>query len=257
MSYLDDLLASTRDRVAEARSKVTEDVLEQRIAGAEPPRGFTRALAGPDVALVAEIKRASPSKGPLAPDLDAAKTATAFREGGAAAISVLTEPGSFLGSLEDMRAASTASLPVLRKDFIVDPWQVFESWAEGADAVLVIVKAAGDQTTELVRATEALGMDALVEVHDESELDLALAAGASLVGVNHRNLDTFEVDPERTAKLAGLMPQGITVVALSGVTTRAEVEELARAGAHAVLVGESLVTAPDPRAKVAELLRPL
>jgi indole-3-glycerol phosphate synthase len=253
VSYLDELLASTRTRIAEARSKISDDALEQRVAAVEPPRGFTRALSGPEIAIIAEIKRASPSKGPLAQNLDAAATARAFATGGAAAISVLTEPDRFKGSLDDLRAAATAGLPTLRKDFILDPFQVHEARAEGADAVLLIVRVLGAELGELLAATRALGMDALVEVYDENDLERALGAGAGLIGVNHRDLATFEVDPDRTAKLAMLVPDDIVLVGLSGVATKDDVDALHAVGAAAVLVGESLVTATDPVAKLREL----
>jgi indole-3-glycerol phosphate synthase len=253
VSYLNELLASTRARIAEARSKVSDDVLEQRIAAVEAPRGFRRALEGTETAIIAEIKRASPSKGVLAADLDAAATARAYVAGGAAALSVLTEPSRFLGSLDDLRAAATAGVPVLRKDFILDPFQIHETRAEGADAILLIVRALGSELDTLLGATRSLRMDALVEVYNEPDLERALAAGADLIGVNHRDLETFEVDPERTAKLAALVPEGVLLVGLSGVSTRADVEALREAGAHAVLVGESLVTAPDPSAKLRAL----
>jgi indole-3-glycerol phosphate synthase len=253
MSYLDALLASTRARVEEARAVMTEAALEQRIASVEAPRGFAAALRGPGVAVIAEIKRATPRRGALDLDLDSSRLAAAYADGGAAALSVLTEPDHFKGSIEDLHAARGAGLPILRKDFVVDELQVLESRAEGADAVLLIVRILGDELGRLVAAIDALGMDALVEVHDETELERALDAGARLIGVNQRDLETFDVDPERTAKLAPLLPQGVTLVALSGVSTRAEVEALGRAGATAVLVGESVVTAEDPAAKVREL----
>lgn len=253
MTYLRELVESTRARIADARSKLTDDALEQRIASVEPPRGFATALGGAGVSVIAEIKRATPRLGPLALDLDAARLAAAYAAGGAAAISVLTEPDHFKGSMEDLQAARGAGLPVLRKDFVLDELQVLESRAAGADAVLLIVRILGDELAGLVAAIDALGMDALVEVHDEGDLDRALAAGARLVGVNHRDLETFDVDPERTAKLAPLLPTGVTLVALSGVSTRAEVEALGQAGASAVLVGESLITSADPAAKVREL----
>jgi indole-3-glycerol phosphate synthase len=205
------------------------------------------------VSVIAEIKRATPRAGALDLDLDAGRLAAAYADGGAVAISVLTEPDHFKGSIEDLQAARTAGLPVLRKDFVIDDLQVLESRAAGADAVLIIVRILGDELAGLVAATQSLGMDALVEVHDEAELERALEAGATLVGVNHRDLETFEVDPDRTAKLAPLLPEGTTLVGLSGVSTRAEVEALGRAGAAAVLVGESLVTAPDPAAKLRAL----
>jgi indole-3-glycerol phosphate synthase len=254
MSYLDELLASTRGRVAEAKQRVTQEALEQRIAAVERPRPFTAALSGPDVSIIAEIKRATPRAGELNRDLNASDTARAYADGGAAAISVLTEPEYFWGTVEDLAAARGPGLPVLRKDFLLEDFQVFESRALGADAVLVIVRILIDGLDRLIATARALGMDALVEVHDERDLDRALDAGAALIGVNHRDLETFEVDPERTAKLAPRVPEGCTVVALSGVRSRAEVEELAAAGASAILVGESLVTASDPAAKLRELL---
>jgi indole-3-glycerol phosphate synthase len=254
MSYLQELLELTRARSAEARTKVTDDALEQRIASMDAPKDFAAALHGHGIALIAEIKRSSPAKGPLDLDLDARRLALSYAEGGAAAISVLTEPERFEGSLEDLEAARSASLPVLRKDFILEEFQIMESRAWGADSFLLIVRALGDEVAALVASGRALGMEALVEVHDEAELDSALAAGARLIGINHRNLDTFEVDPHRTAKLAPLVPEDKLVVALSGVSSRAEVQELADAGAHAVLVGETLVTAGDPAAKIRELL---
>lgn len=255
MSLLDDLLAATRARVDEAKRVLTQDALEQRIASAEPPRGFRAALAIGDTAVVAEVKRASPAAGPLDLALDAAALARAYARGGAAAISVLTEPRYFHGSLDDLAAARGAGLPVLLKDFVVDEFQVLEARAWGADAVLVIVRALprDDDLAALVAAARALRMDALVEVHDERDLERALAAGAVLVGVNHRDLTTFEVDARRTERLAPLVPPGVVLVALSGVASRDDVERLGRAGVHAVLVGESVVTAPDPAAKVAEL----
>ena len=254
MSYLDDLLAATRRRVDEARSKISDDALEQRVASAVPPLGFRRSLNGAALAVIAEIKRATPRAGDLDVDLDAAKVAAAYREGGAAAISVLTEPDYFKGSLEDLQAAKAAGLPVLLKDFVIDPFQVYEARAWGADAVLLIVRILGDELADLAGLIRSLGMDALVEVHTEAELERATAVKANLIGVNHRDLETFDVDPNRTAKLAPMIPAGTTLVGLSGVSTRDEIEALAAAGAQAVLVGESLVTAPDPAAKLRELV---
>lgn len=252
MSYLDELVALTRARIDETKGKVTQETLEQRIAALDPPRGFAAALRRPQTAVIAEIKRATP-RGVLDLDLNAGELAAAYAAGGAAAISVVTEPTRFRGSDQDLSSARMAGVPVLRKDFILDELQVLESRAMGADALLLIVRALGDELPSLVRATRALGMDALVEVFDIAELDRALDAGAEVIGVNHRDLETFEVDPERTAKLAPRVPDGCTLVALSGVSTRAQVEELAAAGAAAVLVGESLITAPDPAAKLREL----
>jgi indole-3-glycerol phosphate synthase len=255
MSYLDDLLAATEARVAAAKAVVGEGALEQRVAGIGAPRGFTRAIASGDVSIIAEIKRATPRAGVLDLELEAGASAARYEAGGAAAISVLTEPDYFKGSIEDFRAArSASSLPVLRKDFVLDDYQVLESRAEGADAVLLIVRAVGDRLDALHASVVALGMDALVEVNGEDELDRALDAGATLIGVNHRDLETFEVDPELTAKLAPRLPEGVTLVALSGVSSRNEVVALSSAGADAILIGKSIVTAADPAAKIRELL---
>jgi indole-3-glycerol phosphate synthase len=256
VSYLDDLLVSTRRRVSEGKERLTADVLEGRIAAQDAPRGFAAALAGDGPALIAEIKRASPSRGPLAPEINAGELGRAYAAGGAAALSVVTEPDHFDGSLEDLEAARAAGVPVLRKDFILDDWQLLESRAAGADAALLIVRILGPELGRLLAGARALGMDALVEVHDAPDLHRALEAGAVLVGVNQRDLATFEVDPGRTARLAPLVPRGIILVALSGVSTSAEVAALAAAGARAVLVGEALVTAPDPAARLSALLGP-
>lgn len=253
MSFLSDLVDSTRARVAETRAKVTDDVLEQRIASIPRALDFAGALRGPEMAFIAEIKRATPSQGPLDLHLDAARLAGSYADGGAAAISVLTEPGHFKGSLEDLQAARGSGLPLLRKDFIVEGFQLSESRASGADSVLLIVRVLGAELKVFVDAARSLGMEPLVEVFDEGDLDLASAAGARVIGINHRDLETFEVDARRTAKLAPLVPKGVVVVAASGVSSRSEVEELEAAGAHAVLVGQSLVTAPDPAAKLREL----
>ena len=255
MSYLAELVAATQRRVDETKIKLTDDVLETRIAAAESPRGFTAALKGASgPALIAEIKRRSPSKGALNEDLDAGTLAQAYARGGAVAISVLTEPDFFSGSLEDMAAARRAGLPVLRKDFILDPIQVLESRAESADAILLVVRTIGAELAELFTAARSLGMDVLVEVFDEADLERALEVGADLIGINHRDLETFEVDPDRTAKLRPQIPANHTVVALSGVATAADIAELAAAGADAFLVGEALVTAPDPEAAVRSLV---
>lgn len=253
MSFLSELVSSTRARVEEARAKVTDDVLEQRIASVAAPLDFAAALTGPEVAFIAEIKRATPSQGPLDLHLDAARLARAYADGGAAAISVLTEPERFKGSLEDLQAARVAALPLLRKDFVVDPFQLLEARAAGADSVLLIVRILGAELKGFVDGSRSLGMEPLVEVFDETDLGTAIDAEARLIGINHRDLETFEVDRQRTAKLAPLIPEHGVVIAASGVATRAEVEELESAGAQAILIGQSLVTAPDAAAKLREL----
>ena len=255
MGFLADIVASTNRRIVDAKEKLTEDALEQRIAARTAPRDFWAALQADDVTVIAEIKRATPAKGALNADLDAARMASAYAEGGAAAISVLTEPEFFKGSLEDLEHAGSGGIPLLRKDFILDPFQLLEARAAGADSTLLIVRILDDEGLgSLVASSRSLGMEPLVEVHTEEEADRALAAGAKVIGVNHRDLDTFAVDPERTLKLAPRVPPEVVLVALSGVSSRAEVVELGAAGARSVLVGEAVVTAADPAAKLRELL---
>jgi indole-3-glycerol phosphate synthase len=254
MAYLTKILDSTRARLAEAQQRVTVEALEQRLAGIDEPKSLGASMAGPEPAVIAEIKRASPSGGVFDANLSATETAAAYARGGAAAVSVLTEPEFFRGSLEDLTAARSAGLPVLRKDFILDPWQVLESRAAGADALLLIVRVLSQtELTTLLTACKTLRMDALVEVHDRDELTRALEAGASIVGVNNRDLESFEVDRDRTLALAPEVPADVALVGLSGVRSRADVEALAEAGAAAVLVGEALVRSPDPAATLRAL----
>ncbi len=254
MSYLADLLDSTRARLEESKTKVSSDEMEQRLAAIDKPRSFATALRGPGIAIIAEIKRASPSTGELNANLGASQAAAAYAEGGAAAISVLTEPDFFKGQLEDLASARGAGLPLLRKDFILDPWQVLESRAAQADALLLIARVLDDRALMgLLAATNALEMEAVVEVHDDADLDRAFEAGAAIIGVNHRDLDTFEVDPDRTAKLAPRVPADRLLITLSGVSSAEDVRRAHEAGAGAVLVGEALVTTDDPVAKLKEL----
>jgi indole-3-glycerol phosphate synthase len=252
VSYLQPLLELTHARIAELRAGSRDD-LEAAARRAGPPLSFRDSLLGDRVAIIAEIKRATPRLGAIAPGLDARTAARSYAAGGASALSVLTEPHKFGGSLDDLRVAKAADLPVLRKDFILDEIQVVESRAAGADAVLLIVRVLGSELDGLVRACEALGMDALVEVFDEADMRRANAAGASLIGVNQRDLETFELDPARTFKLAPLAKPGSTLVALSGVSTRSQVIALENAGVGAVLVGHALVTDPDPAGRIRTL----
>jgi indole-3-glycerol phosphate synthase len=211
--------------------------------------------------VIAEIKRASPSRGVFAAGVDPAEVAGEYVAGGAAAISVLTDAPFFQGSLADMAAAAQAAhaveggVPILRKDFVIDAYQIVEARAHGADAVLLIVAALSDEALgDLLSSADSLGMDALVEVHDENEMARAIAANASIIGINNRDLRTFDVDLGVTERLAPLAPQGAAVVAESGVFDAADAERLHRAGADAVLVGEGLITAPD-RAEAVRALR--
>jgi indole-3-glycerol phosphate synthase len=227
-------------------------------AAAPAARGLRAVLRrGPDgPALVAEVKRRSPSRGDIRAGLDPAALAAAYAAGGAAAVSVLTEPRHFAGSPEDLLAVRAAvDLPVLRKDFVTTPYQVWESRAWGADAVLLIVAALDPAALRaLLDEAATAGLDALVEVHTTAEASAAAAADAAVVGVNARDLATLEVDPGRFAAVRDALPGGAVLVAESGIRDRADVEAAAAAGADAVLVGESLVTADDPAAAVAELL---
>ena len=254
-TYLDDLLDSARARVATAAGREPLAALRARAAEVAPGPSLYDALAGPGVAVIAEVKRASPSKGPIAPGLDAVAQATAYRHGGAAAVSVLTEPTRFAGSLDDLAAVAATGVPALRKDFLVDPYQVWEARAAGAAAVLLIVAALDDaQLGRLDEEARAAGLDVLVEVHDDAEVARATRLGARIVGVNARDLRTFELDRQAFARLRPDLPAGVLAVAESGISTPQEIRAAAAAGADAVLVGESLVRAADPAAAVAALV---
>lgn len=228
-----------------------------RAAQAPPPRSFRAALRrGGVVQVIAEIKRRSPSAGPIRPGADPAAIARAYAAGGAAALSVLTDPVFFDGAPEALRRARAAtSLPVLRKDFLLSPAQVYEARAWGADAVLLIARILTDPQLRTLSAVAAdLGMDVLVEVHDEVELDRALAAGATLVGINHRDLDRFVTDLDVSARLAPRVPPEVVLVAESGLQSRADVEAMGQRGVDAVLIGEGLMRQPDVEAAVRALL---
>ncbi len=253
-TYLDRILAAHREAAAHDHRPV-EELLE--LASAVPAaRGFRAALEVSGTSVIAEIKRRSPSKGDLAVDLDPAALARAYAAGGAACLSVLTDVDFFGGSPEDLRTARGAvDLPVLRKDFTVCARDVLDSRIMGADAVLLIVAALNDgELTELLALAVEVGLDALVEVHDEFELERALTVGATLVGVNQRDLVTFEVDGERARRVRAAFPDGVVSVAESGIGGPADIGPLAAAGFDAVLVGESLVRSADPSAAVAALL---
>jgi indole-3-glycerol phosphate synthase len=212
------------------------------------PRPLRDALCAPGIAVIAEFKRRSPSAGKLRGDADVSQMVSAYERGGAAALSVLTEGPHFEGTLEDLRQARAAcGLPILRKDFIVDPYQLYEARSAGADAVLLIVAALPRPTlVELHEQARELGLDVLVEVHDSAELEVALSVGADLIGVNNRDLRDFSVDVRRTARLLAEMPAGIMVVSESGIASAEQLRELHEQGVQAVLVGELLMRAPDP-----------
>lgn len=257
---LAEILAHKREEVAAAKQAVAPEAMRARAlarARDEAPRGFRRALgAGPTPRVVAELKRRSPSKGLIRADFDPVGIAKAYADAGAAAISVLTDERWFGGALALLEAVRAAvALPLLRKDFVVDPYQVDEARAHGADAVLLIVRALPPGALRALRErAEGLGLDALVEVHDEAEVETALAAGADLIGVNNRDLATFATDLAVSERLAPrLAARGVVVVGESGIFTHADVARLEAAGAHAVLVGESLMREPDVGRALARL----
>lgn len=252
-TVLDRILAETREAVAARRAERPQSELEPA-PGAGGGR-FRAALSAPGIGVIAEFKRRSPSAGSLhdAPDIEA--SVRAYERGGAAAASILTEEANFGGSLEDLRAARQAcGLALLRKDFVVEEYQLHEALAAGADAVLLIVAALGDaELAGLHARAEQLGLDVLVEVHDAGELERAKALGAGIVGVNNRDLRDFSVDLERTTQLLDAMPQGAIVVSESGISTPGQLAALQARGVHAVLVGETLMRAGDPAKALADL----
>ncbi|PJF21082.1 MAG: indole-3-glycerol phosphate synthase TrpC [Phototrophicales bacterium] len=246
-TILDKILAQ---KVIEIRARQAKTPLNKLINLAKiacAPRNFTAALQRDTVALIAEVKKASPSKGVLIEDFDPVKLGKTYAQNGAAAISVLTDEMFFQGSLDYLTQVRDAvKIPVLRKDFIIDPYQVYEARAAEADAVLLIVAALDDGLlAELYALIYQLGMTALVEVHDEIEMERALKLEATVIGVNNRDLKTFNVDLRTTSRLAQMIPKNVTLVAESGIYSAADVLQMAQAGAHAVLVGESLVKSED------------
>ena len=259
-NVLDEIISHKRSELAVQRTRVSAGDLEARCRGLGPGLDFEAALAprpGARVRLIAEVKRASPSAGVLAAGLDPVAQARAYAEAGAAAVSVLTDEKYFRGSLDDLVAVRAAvGVPLLRKEFIVDAYQLWESRAAGADAVLLIVAALdASALEELMQAAHGIGLAALVEVHAAGELDVALAAGARVIGVNNRDLKTLTTSLEPSLHLLPRIPPGHVAVSESGIASGEDVERVVAAGAHAILVGEGLVRAPDVRAKVRELLR--
>jgi indole-3-glycerol phosphate synthase len=256
---MEQLIAGAREGVEARRRGLPQADLESRLSARGEDRPFNEALVRPGLSLIAEFKRRSPSAGRLAAEeIDLAAQVSAYERGGAAALSVLTDEPHFGGSLADLRAARAAcDLPIIRKDFIVDPYQLYEAAVHGADAVLLIVAALDDDELRSLRQeARAIDLDCLVEVHDEGELERALEAGAEVIGINNRNLDDMSVDIATTFELMPDVPAGKTVVAESGISGRAELEELDRVGVDAVLIGGALMTAADPEAKVRELAGP-
>ena len=253
MSFLSEILAVKREEIREAKSRIPEGAL---LAGSLPARkDFLAGLKQEGLAVIAEVKRASPSKGPLAPGLDPQKLVVQYQEGGAAAVSVLTDKQFFGGGLDDLRRARQATeLPLLRKDFIIDPYQVAEASHAGADAIPLIVACLDRaQLRELLSTARELGLATLVETHTQAELERALELDLAIIGINNRNLDTFQVDLDTTFQLLPMVPEGLAVVAESGIKGRDEAERLAKAGVDAILVGETLVKSADAAAAIREL----
>lgn len=257
MTILDRILATKRQEVAERRTHLSEAELVRRADAAGPPRGFRHALErAPGFGLIAEIKRASPSKGLIRPDYDPPAHARAYAAGGATCLSILTDVEYFQGSDGHFAAARAAvPLPCIRKDFMVDPWQVLEARSLGADAVLLIMAALDDAAAADVEAAALdLGMDVLVEVHDRTEMDRAARLRSRLIGVNNRDLRDFTVSFERTYELVAHAPAGCTFVAESGLGTHADLADMAEHGVRCFLVGESLMRRDDLTAATRELL---
>ena len=256
MNVLDRIVSATLEDVERRRSSVPLSELESAAAQRPEGRPFTEALQRPGISLIAEHKRRSPSAGEIRSGVTVTEIVEAYERGGATALSILTEGPHFGGSLDDLREARAASvLPILRKDFIVDPYQVYESAAVGADAVLLIVAALhADDIAVLHREARALDLDVLVEVHEEAELECALeVVEADVIGINNRDLTDFSVDLDRTFELLEDVPAGKTVVSESGIHTRDQLDELERVGVDAVLIGETLMRAPDIEAACREL----
>jgi indole-3-glycerol phosphate synthase len=250
MSFLDRIVTSRRAAV----ERMKRDGVDVP-ATAPAPRDFRAALARDGMSVISEIKRRSPSKGDLKPDLDPVALAREYERGGARCLSVLTEPEFFSGSTDDLSLARSATtLPTLYKDFVLDPVQILDARRGGADAVLLIVRMVPDDLSALVGEVKRWDMCPLVEVFDERDLERALAAGADVIGVNHRDLETFEEDPSATRRLRPLVPDGVVVVAESAISTRSDIEALEAIGVHAALIGEALVRSDDPAAKLRELL---
>ncbi len=256
-TILDKIVAGKREEIAARRASVPEDAMQQAAAEAPPPRDFFAALAAPGpIRLIAEVKKASPTAGVIRNDFQPAEIARTYADHGAACISVLTDEAYFQGSLDDLRAVRGAvDRPVLRKDFILDRYQLYEARAAGADAVLLIAECLGDDALQTL-FTEAvgLGMTPLVELYESDNLPRVLGVGAKLIGVNNRNLHTFEVDLDHTIRMRERVPDECVLVGESGIRTRTDVARLEAAGVDAMLVGESLMRSADIGAAVDELL---
>ncbi len=254
---LDKIVADKREEVRQQQKAVPVSALQARIARRTKTRDFASALKRNGVSLIAEVKKASPSRGVLRPDFDPTALARTYADNGAAAISVLTEKRYFQGNIEHLLEIREAvTIPLLRKDFIFDPYQVYESRAYGADALLLIAAILEEAPlAELLMLGHELGLDCLVEVHNESEVDKALRSGAQIIGINNRDLKTFAVDISTTPRLRKLIPEDKLVVSESGISSRRHIEDLKKWGINAALVGEALLTAVDVAARVRELAK--
>jgi indole-3-glycerol phosphate synthase len=254
---LDELVGATREAVHRRKRERPLAELEAEAVSVPEGRPFAEALSRPGTSLIAEHKRRSPSAGTIREGTSCADVVRAYERGGAAALSVLTEEAHFGGSLADLHEARAASeLPVLRKDFTIDPYQLYEAKAAGADAVLLVVGAmTQSELASLYREAHSLDLDAVVEIHNEDELDRALEVDADVLGINNRDLEDFSVDIQRTFDLLADIPAGKVVVSESGIQNRHQIDELEQVGVDAVLIGEALMRAPDPEAAVRELSR--
>jgi indole-3-glycerol phosphate synthase len=254
---LDEIVQATRDSLARRKKQRPIAELEHELASRGEGRPFQEALSHPGTSLIAEFKRRSPSAGVIRDGASVAEIVQLYERGGAAAVSVLTEEFHFGGSLDDLlEARRTTQLPILRKDFCVDLYQLYEAKVAGADAVLLVVGSLRrDDLERLYAEAQALDLDAIVEVHNEEELDCALELDVDVIGINNRNLEDFTVDIQTTVDLLAAIPTGKTVVSESGIRTRQEIDELERVGVDAVLIGETLMRAPDPEEAVRELTR--
>ena len=252
---LDDLVDATRDAVKRRKRERPLSDLEREIVSRPEGRPFSEALSSPGTSLIAEHKRRSPSAGAIREGASCAEIVAAYERGGAAAVSILTEEAHFGGSLADLSEARGATeLPILRKDFTVDPYQLYEAKAAGADAVLLVVgSVSGEELASLHALAHDLDLDAIVEVHEDEELDAALEIDADVLGINNRNLEDFSVDLQRTFDLLADVPAGKVVVSESGIRVREQIEELEQVGVDAVLIGEQLMRAADPEAAVRAL----
>jgi len=258
MSVLDRILDDTREDLARRQREVPLANLERAVAARGDERPFSEALTRPGMSIIAEHKRRSPSAGTIREGATVTDVVCAYERGGAAALSILTEPRHFGGSLDDLREArGTTNLPILRKDFIVDPYQLYESAAAGADAVLLIVAALERKVlARLYQEARAIDLDVLVEVHDEDELDTALEIDVENIGINNRDLSDFSVDLDRTFELLADVPTGKTVISESGIASRDQIDDLERVGIDGVLIGELLMRAPDPEDALRALAPP-